>query len=553
MTYQWTIALLDRLAEHGIREAVICPGSRSTPLSLAAEHHPDIRTHVQIDERGAAYFALGLARASGRPAVVITTSGTAVANLLPACIEAHQSNTPLLLLTADRPSELRNTGANQTMHQVGLFEAYTRRSVDAPHPGEGDVIAVADAVVAAMTSWPPGPAHLNQPLREPLAPGSEDQAALATLSAQRPRTPAPPLRVGPNGPVPAIEPRMLGPRGMIVCGPGTGDVGVSLERAAKALGAVVVADALSGVRFGTSAVCAYDATMDHPDVVALQPDWILQLGLSPTSKALRAYLAQQDAPRWKVDASGRDWNDIPGDVTILHCDPQHLLEQWVHPSPEAPTETDPAWAAAWGSLDDLAKKHEKKMLKEDPDTEAAWVAPVVAATERLFIGNSMPVRDLDRSGRKDAPMEVFSNRGVSGIDGTIATAAGLARTAPLTAVIGDVAFQHDVGSLALMPPTMRLVVIDNGGGRIFHHLPVSQTTQHFDRLFLTHPQVDILGACKAFRVTATETTPSKLAKALAGDAQVIVVKVAGQQSARQRQQLRIRIHHDVPAALAQHS
>ncbi len=554
MTYAWTIPLIERLAHRGVREAVLCPGSRSTPLSLAAEHHPDIRTHVQIDERAAGYFALGLARASGRPVVIITTSGTAVANLLPACIEAHQANIPLLLLTADRPDELRGTGANQTMHQVGLFDAYTRYAIDAPHPGDGDVATIVDAAIEAMTSWPPGPAHINQPLREPLSPAPEDQEALAKLEGQPGRGAVPPLTATPGGTLPDVEPRMLGPRGLIVCGPGSGDLAVPLGRAAAALGAVVIKDALSGVRFGAPhGISGYDAYIDHPDVTRLRPDWILQLGTSPTSKALRSYLAAQTAPRWKVDASGRGWNDIPGDVTILTCDAKRLLEQWERPAPEAPAAIDPTWADTWHALDAAAAANHKEMVEEEPDVEAAWVAAVVTSTDRLFVGNSMPVRDLDRFARRGTPIEVFSNRGVSGIDGTIATAAGIAQTGPLMAVIGDVAFQHDVGSLALMPPTLRLIVIDNAGGRIFHHLPVSQATPHFERLFLTKPAVDIAAACTAFGRTCTTTTPSGLAAALASKAQVIIVRTDGQRSAHTRQQMRLRLHRDIPAVLAQHS
>ncbi len=550
MTYPSIITLIDRLAHDGVRDAVICPGSRSTPLALVAEHHPDITSHVHIDERGAAFFALGIAKATGRPAMVITTSGTAVANLLPACIEAHQGNVPLLLLTADRPAELRDTGANQTMHQVGLFDAYTRYSCDAPHPGEGDHGAVAQAALRAMQAWPPGPAHINQPLREPLAPDEDAKTRLAALSA-RTRSPAPTVMdtVRP-GIAPEVGPQLAGPRGLIVCGPGSPDVAAVMQ-AAQALGAVVIADALSGARFGQQALTAYDAYIDHEAVVRLAPDWILQLGHSPTSKALRTYLSKQAAPRWKIDASGRDWNDIPGNVMIFDCDASALLASWTAHAQRP--EPDKVWQTAWQRLEAAARDEARQMREDEPDVEAAWVPAVLAATRRLFIGNSMPVRDLDRYGHTQAAIEVYANRGVSGIDGTIATAAGIAQTGDLLAVIGDVAFQHDVGSLALMPPSMRLVVIDNGGGHIFQHLPVRDATSHFERLFLTKPQVDIEGACAAFGKAFTTTTPEDLPEALSGDAQVIIVLADGEHSAQTRQHSRRRLHDAIPGLLAQHS
>ncbi len=554
MNQAWAIALIDRLAHHGIRDAVICPGSRSTPLALAAEHHPDIHTHVQIDERGAAYFALGVAKATRRPTVVITTSGTAVANLLPACIEAHQANVPLLLLTADRPSELRDTGSNQTMHQVGLFDAYTRHAVDAPHPGEGDIEAVVDEALKAMTAWPPGPAHINQPLREPLSPSASEQAALEVLNKQAPRDDAAPLDVASAGPVPIIDPRSAGPRGLIVCGPESGDIAEHLTRLAGSLGAVVLADALSGVRFELAdAITGYDAYIDHHAVAALKPDWILQFGHSPTSKSLRGYLGLQTAPRWKVDASGRRWNDIKGNVKLVDCDPRKFLAQMEQANAPAPTAAGTSWAATWKALDTAARQSHRVAVLEEPDMESAWVPHVVAAAERLFVGNSMPVRDLDRFARRSKPLQVFANRGVSGIDGTIATAAGIAQSGPLIAVIGDVAFQHDVGSLAIIPPALRLVIIDNGGGRIFHQLPVSQATAHFDKLFLTKPPMDLEAACAAFGRTCETTTPEDLDEALAGDAQAIIVVTDGEASATTRRQTRLDLHEQVPGILAQHS
>lgn len=565
----WAIALIDRLAEHGLRHAVISPGSRGTPLVLAADAHPDIATTVHIDERGAAFFAVGVARATQRPVAVITTSGTAVANLLPACAEAHNDNVPLVLLTADRPPRLRGSGANQTMDQVGVLSHFVRFEVDlqVPDPGQrAAMIGHVDEAMRQATAWPPGPVHLNQPFDKPLEPDATGRDAIVALRRQAPRRS--PLRqpATPNGPVPDIDLQHLGPRGLIVCGPGTGaHLADRIVALGRRLGAPVAADALSGLRFGHETISAYDLFAGAPGPHGEKLDFVIQFGRTPTSNALRRYLAKQSCPRYRLDHSGRGWDDI-GDVTFVTADPARWLDRLIETVPGA---VDVGWTKKWRDLDEHARRIAARALQADPDVEAAWVPHVVKHARRLFVGNSLPVRDLDRFAAADHTIDVAANRGVSGIDGTIATAAGWAvggrqqqlgakRLDAVVAVIGDVAFQHDLGSLPLIPEHMRLVVIRNGGGRIFQHLPVNEATQGlgrdgtgtFDRLFLTPPQVDIEKACAAFGLDAVARPPSGLAEALRQEAQIIVVETDGVASAQWRQRVEQQVHQETARIVA---
>ncbi len=529
MNTERAITIIEHLAR-AARHAVICPGSRSTPLALAAAAHPHLSTHVGIDERSAAYFALGLAKTDG-PTIILTTSGTAVANLLPAVIEAHQDNVPLVVLTADRPPRLRDTGANQTIDQVGIFSKYVRYEVDLIEGTQMHLDTLHER---------PGPIHINVAFDKPLEPDAAGRAAIDALRASDPPRWTPPPQVPRKAP--DIDPCFHGTHGIIVCGPTRDPVlRKFLPRVARHLGVPLIADGLSGLRDG-EAIASYDLYLGDADVCAqARPDWVLQFGMTPTSRHLRSFLA--DTVRYKLDASGRDWDDIPGEVTQIRCDAEswckHLLKL---PSPDK----DLRWHALWDALEHHAQAATRQALDKQPDVEAAWVAPVVATGARIFVGNSMPVRDLDRFA--DHIPDVHANRGASGIDGTMATAAGVARR-PTIAVIGDVSAQHDLGSLAWLHEDLRLIIIANGGGRIFHHLPISQSPE-FDRLFLTPPAVDFVKAAQAFGHRVTMTRPSGLAEALADDVPIIVVHADGAGSAAWRQALETAVHQELAGVIA---
>ncbi len=537
MNTQASIAILEHLASLGVRHATLCPGSRSTPLALAVDAHPDIETTIHIDERGAAFHALGVALGTGRPAAVITTSGTAVSNLWPAMTEAHQANVPLVALTADRPPRLRDTGSNQTIDQVDLFDRVARSSVDLPMP---DAHAIPPSIADALGSYPLGPIHLNQPFDKPLEPDGGGHEALRALAKQARRETKPPAQPQPSGDLPQVSLGHLGPRGLIVCGPKTGrHLAPAIRRLAAALQAPIVADCLSGLRFaGLDVVSGADR---FADLDALpKADWVVQFGATPTSRHLARYLARAEN-RLRFDWSGRGWDDI-GPCDMTDADPARWMDKATKEA--APMPGADAWAALWRAMDAAVAD----VVPEDHD-EAAWVASLLAgAPERIFVGNSMPVRDLERYGRSGATIDVLANRGASGIDGTIATAAGIARSGPTTAIIGDLAFAHDQSSLALWHDALSLVVIDNGGGRIFEHLPVAAATTRFQELFVTPPGLDIETACYAAEVPVHFATPTGLAKL---DPGVTIVETPGGE-AHKRQALHRQAHEAAGKALAQH-
>ncbi len=530
------VAVLDDLVAAGIRDAVLCPGSRSTPLALALDAHPDIQLHIHIDERGAAFHALGTALGSGRPGLVVTTSGTAVSNLLPALTEAHQANVPLVALTADRPPRLRHTGANQTIEQPGIFEHVCRASIDLPVPEE--LVQLPPIVTRALATHPAGPVHINMPFEKPLEPTAEEHALLEALRGRTPKVRDAPSPARPEGRIPSISLGHLG-RGVIVCGPGTGaSLAPWLRRLSDALEAPIIADALSGVRGILDAVTAADRFADHPDLP--KPDWVVQFGATPTSRTVARYIAQAGT-RLRFDWSGRGWDDL-GECTMSKADPARWMERAIEQA-HTPA-SGAAWRHAWHEMDAAVRP-----IQPAPDDEAAWVSSVLAGhPERLFVGNSMPVRDLERYGHPQTPMQVFGNRGASGIDGTIATACGIAHAGPTTAVIGDLAFAHDQSSLLLWHEALRLIVIDNGGGRIFEHLPIAQATTRFEDLFATPQRLDIAKAARAAGVPVHRAEASKLSRPKPG---LTIVKTEPGQAHR-RQRLHRQAHEAAGAVLAQH-
>ncbi len=509
---------MDELARGGVEHVAVCPGSRSTPLSLAARHHPSLHVRVILDERDAGFWALGIAKASGRPAAVITTSGTAVANLLPAVVEASNAAVPLVLVTADRPEDLRGKGSNQTIEQEGIFGAFVRYEADLPHPAPNAVAALEAALsegMAAAVGRCPGPVHLNQPLRKPLEPTPEEAQLLARIPpvawAPRPRD------------LETLETSPIEGKGIIVAGPGPVSPADALRihTAAKTLGAQVLADPLSGLRTD-GAICHYDAWIE---VVDPAPDWIIQFGAAPTSKPLGSWLRRLDDRRIRIDETGRRWDE--GHPQWIDGEPVAILEAMAASSPA--TGADPTWKRA-----DEAAVHALDATGTEAEAVLAAAHHASATESTLFVGNSLAVRELDRYAGA-CPM-VLGNRGASGIDGNLATIAGIADAAgPAIGVLGDLAFQHDVGGLALIQGTAaRIVVVSNGGGAIFRHLPIADQTEHFSEIFLTPQTFDIGAACAAFGVSHVRIPVVDTAKALDGPTQVVEVVVDAKTSAAKR-------------------
>ena len=510
LNHLWAALLVEELVRQGTTFFVVCPGSRSTPLAVAASLNPRAEVLVHWDERAAAFVALGWGKATGRPAAVVTTSGTAVANLLPAAVEARQAGMPLLLLTADRPPELRETGANQAIRQPGLFATVARWETDLGTPS-ADVdpafvlTTVAEAVARARDG---GPVHLNCPFREPLAPtsdGADGPALLARLGDwvdghdpyTRPLHPASRPEVGD------LAHRLdTVARGLVVLGPLDAtdtDTAPAAVEIADRLGWPLMVDLLSGARLGRDGTAA-DLALLSERLRAELPEAVLQFGGRPTSKRLARWIADARPALYvhvhpraeRIDPDHRVTHRLvgpPGPLALALAEALHAQVDR-GPSPEA-------WRTRWVAACAAARAAANAVL-DASDLSEPQVARTLARSlpkgGGLVVAASMPVRDLDAFAEADGRgVVVAANRGASGIDGTVATAAGFARGRglPTALLIGDLALLHDQTSLALLrdgPPVV-VVAVNNDGGGIFHQLPVARPdaldADTFERLFGT--------------------------------------------------------------------
>jgi 2-succinyl-5-enolpyruvyl-6-hydroxy-3-cyclohexene-1-carboxylate synthase len=518
-TYLLLRAFVDELARCGLRDACTSPGSRSAPLVLSLTQEPRLRCHSHIDERCAGFFALGLAKSTGRPTAVACTSGTAAAELLPAVIEAREAGVPLLILTADRPPELRENGAGQTIDQVKLygdaakwfFEVGTHEvgvhkagahevGVHGVEGAGSDEAGVGEAgrarlrwmrTLACRAYWRtleghPGAVHLNFPLREPLVrdeeeplppdpTGRPDGHPLVTRTPMRPTAPEDARSLA--GPVAAAR------RGVVVAGryERNTTLGEAASAFCAAAGWPLLADPLSGARRGEAAVAHYDALLRHgPFAAGVKPDLVLRVGDLPTSKPLRGWLASIcDVPQAAIEQEGR-WQDP--DATLCRCftlEPAAALRQLA----DAASASDPDWLAGWRSADERAAEAILGVLGAEGLSEpavAAELGVLLPEQATLFVASSMPVRDIESfwPARLDPP-RVLCNRGANGIDGTVSSAFGAAADArgPVVLLIGDVALAHDISGLIAaqrLELDLAIVLINNDGGGIFDFLPVAR-------------------------------------------------------------------------------
>lgn len=492
INHLWAALLVEELVRQGTTLFVVCPGSRSTPLAVAVAQNPRAEVRVHWDERAAAFVALGWARATGRPAAVVTTSGTAVANLLPAAVEADADGVPLLLLTADRPPELRETGANQTIRQPPLFQDLARWTLDFPVPTV-DVPArwvLSTASHAAQRArQPSGPVHLNLPFREPLAatPDGTDAAAYLApverwLSSGAPFSTASGLsRDDSVSTDPTLVDDVATARGLVVAGDlgGDADAERAAVRLAESLGWPLLPDIRSGLRLGTveGAVPFADLALSAGSLRSARPDAVVHLGGRIVSKRLSRFLAEA-RPATYIRVSDRP-ERIDPDALVTHrlavpvADGAAALAGAV-------SDRDPEWCARWQSASEAAEAAVRDSMAGALSEPA--VARVVVQSlppgGALVVAASMPIRDVEAFGPAEGkPVRVVANRGASGIDGTIATAHGVAcgLGQPVVAFVGDLALLHDQTSLALLrtgPPVV-VVVVNNDGGGIFHRLPVA--------------------------------------------------------------------------------
>lgn len=536
----WARSLIDELARAGVREVVVAPGSRSTPLVMACAADDRLTVRVHLDERSAAFFALGVGKATRRPAAVITTSGTAVANVLPAVVEASQSGVPLLVLTADRPPRLRGADANQAIDQVGIFGSFPRESFalglpEMSGPPLRHLRTIAARAVAAAMAPDPGPVHLNLPFEKPLEPAEvPDDFLLDNPLAARGRPDgAPFVVVGSSRPTVSeeqldelalqLQPERGAVRGVVVAGPTeeAPQVGRSAVELAAALGWPLLADPLSGARYGPSAgahvVAGYDLFL-RDDAVRerLAPDFILRVGASPTSSALQGWLQHHDGVRHIVLDDTQRWKDHGATAThYLRVDP---ADAFVRLADRIGSDSrDEVWSALWRSADEATRSVLADLAPAVADDQhegriLAALAEGLPAEAGLVVSSSMPIRDLDGYGLpREGELHVFANRGASGIDGVVSTAFGVAsqRHEPTACVIGDVAFFHDQnGLLWSREPDAAVVfiLIDNDGGGIFHMLPIAEHDPHFTRYFATPHGVDPRHAAEAHGLDFIDAT-----------------------------------------------
>jgi 2-succinyl-5-enolpyruvyl-6-hydroxy-3-cyclohexene-1-carboxylate synthase len=497
-------ALLDGLTATGLREIVVSPGSRSTPLALAAARCAAFRVHVVPDERSAAFFALGLARAGGRPVALVATSGSAPAHWLPAAIEASEDAQPLLLLSADRPPELLDCGANQATEQGRLFAAHARALFGLPADADANYARDLGRRAAAACRWPlPGPVHVNCAFREPLVAADPARCTPWTPGAAGVHLPA---RVTPElAIVAAAAARLAGRRGAILAGrlaPGDPAARAAAELA-LALDCPLIADPLSGLRAGQDPaariLCAGDAFLRAAD--APVPDWLVRVGQPPVSRHVEQWAAR--VPETLLLASTPGWADpLRRADSVLLGDPAASLAVLAAAAARAGLRAAPWDAldqreqAALAALDGLTAPPAESVL-------ARAIASVVPAETPLFLSSSMVVRDFDSFlPRRAAPLPVYANRGVSGIDGNLSTAAGIvtALGRPGVAVLGDLALFHDLNALALCRELpLVIVVVNNGGGAIFGELAQAALPE-FERLWLTAPALDLSHAAAAFGI-----------------------------------------------------
>jgi 2-succinyl-5-enolpyruvyl-6-hydroxy-3-cyclohexene-1-carboxylate synthase len=501
-SYRRAAALLDGLAATGLVDVVISPGSRSTPLTLAAARCAALRTHVVADERSAAFFALGLARVSGRPPALIATSGSAPAHWLPAVIEACEDEQPLLLLSADRPPELLGCGANQATDQVQLFAAHARGLFALPADATDTHARDLGRRAAAACLWPRrGPVHVNAAFREPLVAADASRCAPWKPDSASMHVPA---RVTPDlAAVAAAAARLGGRRGAILAGrlPPGDPASLALVSLARALDCAVIADPLSGLRAGQDPeariLCAADAFLRDPD--APVPDWLIRVGLPPVSRYVEQWAAR--CADTLLLAATPAWSDPMRNARmVLLGDPAATLSVLTAAITRAGLK-----AATWDALDlrDGAALQALADL-EAPPAEAALVRAIAESApdgSPVFVSNSLAVRDFDSFlPRRAASLRLYANRGVSGIDGNLSTAAGVVTASgrPGLAVIGDLALFHDLNALSLCRERpLVVVVINNGGGAIFGQLPQAGLPE-FDRLWLTPPSLDIGKAAALF-------------------------------------------------------
>lgn len=515
---RYTANFIDELVARGVRDVVVSPGSRSTPLAVLVAEHEEIEDWVVIDERSAGYFALGIAQATDRPVALVCTSGTAVANYFPAVVEAYYARVPLLVLTADRPHELRDIGASQTIDQIKMFGHFVKGSFEMapPKADEASLAYVrnrASRAVKRSLLDNPGPVHVNFPFDEPLMP----DITLPNLWQRQKGQEKTEWFVGKK----QLDELMLDEllerieskeKGLIVCGPQRDKALVDeLIQLSDKLRIPILADPLSQLRttpyVKNTVMGSYDAYLRSEKVrQGMKPDYILRFGAMPISKHLSFYLKEHaDVPQYIIENYDHVREPLNVSSNYIVADGAGLckaLNQRVSPNRKQTT----AWFEKWLKMENEARNVLSQGMVQGQLTEGRVSQIVLDSLEdgsHFFVANSMPVRDVDTfliPTSKD--IRLYANRGVSGIDGTLSSAIGVAATGKkVTLLIGDLSFYHDLNSLFIakryeLPIT--IILINNNGGGIFSFLPQAKEEKHFEHLFGTPLNIDFAHAVEMY-------------------------------------------------------
>lgn len=496
--YVSTLAFFRELVGQGVTDVLVSPGSRSTPLAISAHRTDGLDVSIHLDERSSAFWALGMAKASGRPVALVCTSGTAAANYLPAIVEAHFSEVPLIVLTADRPPELRDRGAGQTIDQLAIYGSHVRWWSDLPVAGDVEPAwfrSTAARAVRVATGPRPGPVHLNWPLREPLEP----------LPGATPPEPVPPIRLSaePTAPTPAaihlLDELSRSERGLVLAGPLHDEHHVDAVLGfCRRTGWPLLAEPLSQLRRsaeGVAVISHHDHLLRTEWADRHRPEVVLRVGQPMTCKPLRLWL-ERHRPRHVLLDPGDSWTDASTTVTdIITAGPAALGRSGQHRGTTS-------WTDSWAEADRGAIDAVDRLLDAEPLMEAAIARELgrsLPPDSVLYVSNSMPVRDIDTFlRRRNERLMCFGNRGASGIDGVVSSAAGVASTGRATTLyIGDLALMHDISGLLSAirhEVDMTIVVANNDGGGIFSFLPIAGADGvDFETLFRT-PQSHSIAA-----------------------------------------------------------
>ncbi|MGG3466453.1 2-succinyl-5-enolpyruvyl-6-hydroxy-3-cyclohexene-1-carboxylic-acid synthase [Neobacillus pocheonensis] len=515
-------AFVAELVFSGISDVVVSPGSRSTPMAMVMAEHPELKVHIHVDERSAAFFALGIAKATNRPVAILCTSGTAAANYFPAIVEARYSRVPLIVLTADRPHELREVGAPQAIDQIHLYGHHVKWFAEMALPEKStEMIRYARTfcarAVAIASAAPAGPVHLNFPFREPLIPKLDEGLFQAS---ERPEGYVK-VRNGDlsinDGLLKEIAKQLMGKeKGIIVCGNNADqEFATAVTKLSGLLKFPILADPLSQLRSGKHSlehiIDAYDTFLRNEDAKSfLKPDVVIRFGAMPVSKALTIFLKENhDIDQFVIDGGG-GWRD-PATLSteMIFCNETLFCEKLYT---YLKTKSTSRYIEKWKKINDLTKEnmaHIRDIAELNEGGLFYQLADFLPEGATLFVGNSMPIRDIDSFFlNNDKGIKVIANRGANGIDGTVSTALGAALySQPLYLVLGDLTFFHDLNGLIaakLYNIDINIILVNNNGGGIFSFLPQAEHPKHFELLFGTALNLEFEHAVRMFNGVFTK-------------------------------------------------